>query len=314
MDKKIKLVVVTGPTASGKTGLSIELAKRFQGEIISADSMQIYKQMNIATAKPTVEEMKGIPHYLMDFLSPEQSFSVSEFVTLAREKIRDIASRGKLPMVVGGTGLYINSLIDHISFEETQHNEAYRQRLYEEAQKDGGESLYKRLCEIDPESAAEIHPNNLVRVIRAVEIFDTTGLTMTQHKKQSRMQPSPYDLCMIGLNFADRQKLYERINLRVDQMMENGLLKEAEEILKRDDLKTAWNAIGYKELKPYFDGQSSLEECVEKIKQESRRYAKRQLTWFRRDKRIQWLYPDEYDSFQCVIEKSQKIIESFINL
>lgn len=314
MKEKIKLIVVTGPTASGKTSLSISLAKRFGGEIISADSMQIYKEMSIATAKPTAGEMEGILHHLFDFLPPDQPFSVSDYVELARKTIDEIVARGKLPIVVGGTGLYINSLVDHVSFDPSEQDETYRQKLYEEAKADGGAGLYKRLCEIDPESAREIHPNNLVRVIRAVEIYDTTGMTMSEQKKKSRLEPSPYDLCMIGLNFRDRQKLYDRINLRVDLMMEAGLLEEAEAILKRKDLKTAWNAIGYKELKPYFDGERDLADCVNKIKQESRRYAKRQLTWFRRDSRIQWIYPDDYDSFEEVIKKSQNFIESFIGL
>lgn len=313
MENKIKLLAVVGPTASGKTALAIHLAKRFHGEIISADSMQIYQKMQIATAKPTAEEMDGVPHHLMDFLPPSVSFSVSDFVSLAREKIREITERGALPILAGGTGLYVNSLVDHVSFSEQPQDEALRNRLYAEAEKDQGKALYQRLCLIDPESAREIHPNNLIRVVRAVEIYESTGMTMTEHKRQSKLQPSPYELCMLGLNYRDRQKLYDRINLRVDKMIEQGLLQEAKEILQEPDLQTAYNAIGYKELKPYFEGKASLTECIETIKQESRRYAKRQLTWFRRDQRIQFLYPDEYFSADALMEAADEIVQKFLN-
>lgn len=312
MEEKIKLLAVVGPTASGKTSLAVHLAKKFHGEVVSADSMQIYKKMQIATAKPTLEEMEGIPHHLIDFLPLEQSFSVSDYVTLAREKIEEITGRGALPIIAGGTGLYISSLVDNVSFSESPQNEKLRNRLYEEAKKDNGKALYERLCMIDPESAKEIHPNNIIRVVRAVEIYESTGITMTEQKKQSRLQPSPYDVCMIGLDYRDRQKLYDRINKRVDIMVEQGLLEEAREILKESNLQTAYNAIGYKELKPYFDGVSSLEECLDKVKQESRRYAKRQLTWFRRDKRISFIYPDDYASAQEVLEAAEKLAEDFL--
>jgi len=312
--EKTKLVVVVGPTASGKTKLAVELAKKNSGEVISADSMQVYREMNIATAKPTVEEMDGVPHHLVDFLPLSEEFSVSDFVTLARARIAEIAARGNLPIVAGGTGLYINSLIDYVNFSEIEHDGALRERLYAEAKLDGGKRLYDYLCQIDPESAAWIHPNNLVRVVRAVEIYEATGLTMTEQKRRSRLEESPYDVCIIGLNYRDRQTLYDRINRRVDLMVEAGLLDEVRRVYESGNLKTAYNAIGYKELVPYLQGEAELSDCLEKVKQESRRYAKRQLTWFRRDGRIHWIYPDEEADFCSVIKKSQKYVETFTNI
>ena len=312
--EKTKLLVVVGPTASGKTKLAVELAKKNSGEVISADSMQVYREMSIATAKPTVEEMDGVPHHLVDFLPLSEEFSVSDFVTLARARSAEIAARGNLPIVAGGTGLYINSLIDHVNFSEIEHDGALRERLYAEAKLDGGKRLYDYLCQIDPESAAWIHPNNLVRVVRAVEIYEATGLTMTEQKRRSRLEESPYDVCIIGLNYRDRQTLYDRINRRVDLMVEAGLLDEVRRVYESGNLKTAYNAIGYKELVPYLQGEAELGDCLEKVKQESRRYAKRQLTWFRRDGRIHWIYPDEETDFCSVIKKSQKYVETFTNI
>lgn len=312
--KKIKLIVIVGPTASGKTKLAVQLAKKYHGEIISADSMQIYQKMNIATAKPTLEEMEGIPHHLIDFLPMNAQFSVSDFVSLARQKIEQIHQSGKLPIVAGGTGLYINSLVDNVAFSCVEEDPSLRNQLYEQVQQDQGAALYAYLKQIDPESALEIHQNNFVRLVRAVEIYQLTGITMSEHKKNSKLVPSPYEVCMIGLNYQDREKLYQRINQRVDIMMEMGLLEEARQILKEDDLKTAYHAIGYKELKPYFAGELSLDEAVDKIKQSSRRYAKRQLTWFRRDKRIHWIYLDKFGSYEEVVTKSENILENFIDL
>lgn len=312
--KKIKLIVIVGPTASGKTKLAIQLAKKYHGEIISADSMQIYQKMNIATAKPTLEEMEGIPHHLIDFLPMNAQFSVSDFVSLARQKIEQIHQSGKLPIIAGGTGLYINSLVDNVAFSCVEGDLSLRNQLYEQVQQDQGAALYAYLKQIDPESALEIHQNNFVRLVRAVEIYQLTGITMSEHKKNSKLVPSPYEVCMIGLNYQDREKLYQRINQRVDIMMEMGLLEEARQILKEDDLKTAYHAIGYKELKPYFAGELSLDEAVDKIKQSSRRYAKRQLTWFRRDKRIHWIYLDKFGSYEEVVTKSENILENFIDL
>ncbi len=312
---KQKILVIVGPTASGKTKLAIELAKKYNGEIISADSMQIYKEMSIATAKPTKEEQEGIPHHLMDFLPLDKPFNLSDYLNLAKQKIKEISDRGKLPIIAGGTGLYINSLIDNIKLNESEQDENLRNELYRQAKQDNGESLYKLLCEIDPESAKTIHQNNTIRLVRAIEIYKLTGKTMTEHKLESKLEPSPYDVCIIGLNYEDREKLYEKINLRVDIMLKNGLEEEVRQVYNNNkNLKTAYNAIGYKELIPYIEGQDSLENCIEKIKQESRRYAKRQLTWFRRDKRINWIYVDKEKNFKNIIKKSDKIIETFISL
>ena len=287
--EQLRCAAVVGPTASGKTALAVELAKAFHGEVVSADSMQIYREMQIATAKPTPQEMQGIPHHLMDFLPPDQPFSVSDYVTLARKTIREIAARGHLPILCGGTGLYVSSLLEHVQFEPIETDPKRREALYREAEADGGEALYARLCAVDPERAKSIHPHNVVRVVRALEVYETTGKTMSELQRESKPLPSPYDCLMIGLTFRNRQTLYDRIDRRVDGMMEQGLLEEARRVLQNPALKTAANAIGYKELKPYFAGEASLEDCLETMKRESRRYAKRQLTWFRRDPRIHWI-------------------------
>lgn len=312
--KKIKVWAVVGPTASGKTKLAVALAKHLNGEIVNADSMQVYKEMNIATAKPTVEEQEGVPHHLMDFLPPDAAYSVSDYVQDAHRVIAEIAARKKQPILVGGTGLYYSALLDNIQFTETETNYALRAKLTQEAEADGGEALYQKLLLIDPEAAKEIHPHNFVRLVRALELYETTGKTLSQLKQESRKQPSPYQSTVIGLTYRNRQMLYDRINLRVDLMVQAGLLQEAQQVLQRSDLKTALNAIGYKELLPYFQGNDSLDSCLERIKQESRHYAKRQLTWFRRDERIHWLYVDETASFDELFENAKKILENSFDL
>lgn len=308
MDKKPIVLVIAGPTASGKTALAVELAKRYDGEIVSADSMQIYKGMDIATAKPTEKEKQGIPHHLMDFLESDTDFSVAEYVRLANEKIAEIIQRKKLPIVAGGTGLYISSLVDNIQFEEIKGDGEYRKSLEREAHEKGNSVLLERLRKVDRETADTLHENNLPRIIRALEVFETTGQKLSDLKKKSREIPSPYEFVMVGLNFSDRQVLYDRINKRVDIMLENGLLKEAETVFKTDGLKTASQAIGYKELFPYFEGKAELDECIEKLKQYTRNYAKRQLTWFRRDDRIHWIMLEEDDDKEKILEKYEKVI------
>lgn len=310
MDKKEKIPVlaVVGPTASGKTALSIALAKEYGGEIVSADSMQIYKGMSIATAKPTPEEMDGIPHHLIDFLDMGTAFSVADYVALAGEAIRDIHARGKLPILAGGTGLYVSSLLDNIQFSEFQSDPSLRDELADFAEKNGRDALHARLAELDPEAAAEIHPNNLVRVIRALEVCIETGEKFSVQKEKGRSAETPYRSCIIGLDYEDRNILYDRINRRVDMMMEAGLEEEAYGVWRAGNMKTAANAIGYKELIPYFEGNVSLEECVEEIKLQTRHYAKRQLTWFRRNKQIEWLYLDKIDNLKKIQEKCQKVI------
>lgn len=309
----IPIVVLVGPTASGKTALSIALAKAYDGEIVSADSMQLYKGMNIATAKPSMEERQGIPHHLMDILDANESFSVADYLKLAGDCIRDIHSRGKLPILCGGTGLYVNSLVDNICFEEIVSDATVRSRLSQEAAENGNAHLLERLRQIDPDTAATLHENNLTRVIRAIEVYELTGIPMSIHREQSRQNPSPYHACMLGLNYRDRQLLYDRINVRVDTMLESGLLEEARQVLQGNPGGTAYQAIGYKELRPYFAGEATLDSCIDSIKQESRRYAKRQLTWFRRDERIRWLYVDELGSLDAMAEKAKNEISAVLD-
>lgn len=308
---KKKIVAIAGPTASGKTALSIEIAKKYNGEIVSCDSMQIYKYMDIGTAKPTKEEQCGIPHYMIDEISPDENFSVVEYVSRARYYIDDILSRGKLPVLVGGTGLYMDSVINNTKFSEAESDEKYRASLYAMAEKEGNEAVHKLLEEVDPQSAAKIHANNIRRVIRALEIYKTTGKTMTQVNLESVREPV-YDALIIGLNM-DRELLYDRINRRVDIMMEQGLLEEVKSLLEKKINRntTAMQAIGYKELIEYIDGKASLDEAIDKIKQESRRYAKRQLTWFRRNEKINWLLLQSDYNYNKILIQSCHMIDKF---
>ncbi len=288
--EKIKLVSIVGPTASGKTGLSIEVAKKYGGEVVSADSMQIYKFMNIATAKPSVNEMDGIPHHLMDFISPSEEYSVAQFVTDAKNAIVDINSRKKLPVLVGGTGLYVNSLLNNVRFTDAPIDEKLRENL----NKTGTDELLKILSEIDYESYEKLSvEKNHKRIARAVEIYYQTGKPKSQLDREAMSFESPYEPVKIGLTSSDRNYLYERINRRVDLMVEKGLLDEAKEILQLKLSSTASKAIGYKEFIPYLNNQVSLSECTEVLKRETRRYAKRQLTWFKRDKEINWFNINE---------------------
>ena len=287
MDSKQKLLVIIGPTAVGKTNLSIEMAKQYNGEIISGDSMQIYRGMDIGTAKITKEEMQGIPHHLIDIKEPEENFSVAEFQLLVRAKINEIAKRGKLPIIVGGTGLYIQSVIYDYQFSDVPGDEAFRLELEERVKRIGNDALYKELQAVDPESAAQIHPNNVRRVIRALEIFHLTGKTMQEY--QRKQQPDlMYETALVGLTM-DREKLYERINLRVDIMVKQGLLDEVKSLYNQGlrDCQSI-QAIGYKEIYDYLDEKVTWDVAVEQLKQNSRRYAKRQLTWFRNKMDVKW--------------------------
>lgn len=301
---RIPLISVVGPTASGKTRLGVMLAQHFGGEVISADSMQIYKDMDIATAKPTEDEMCGIPHWLIGFLPPSETFSVAQYVEVAKAKIEDIHSRGKLPIIVGGTGLYVSSLLNNISFSQDDADYELRKELEERAKEFGTQTLIDELAEFDPETAERMHPNNLKRIIRAIEIYKTTGITMTEQNRRSRLIESPYKAVKIGLKADDRQYLYDRINKRVDIMVEQGLIDEAKSVLSKECSMTAQKAIGYKELIPYFNGESTLDQALDKLKMESRRYAKRQLTWFMRDEEIKWFDIDTFDKYEDLVDSA----------
>ena len=294
--KKQKIICVVGPTASGKTGLGIELAKCFDGEVISADSMQIYCDMHIASAAPDDSEIEGVPHHLVEFLPYGSSYTVADYVKAARQKISEIASRGKTPIIVGGTGLYINSLVNNVEFIESETDYELRERITKEYDLVGGAEMLSRLCEIDPDAAAKLHENDKKRIIRAFEIYESTGNTKSFNDEQSIKNESPYDACMIGITYRDREKLYERINLRVDLMLQNGLLKEAKSAYDKNLGGGAVQAIGHKEFFDYFKEQISLEEAIENLKRSTRRYAKRQLTWFNKDERINWIYRDETEN------------------
>lgn len=304
---QIPLIVIGGPTASGKTGLSIALAKRLGGEIISADSMQVYRYMDIGTAKPTVQEREGIVHHLMDFLLPTQDFSVAEYAPMAHAVIAQVWNRGKVPILVGGTGLYIDTVVENRSFAKGETDPQLRRELEEFADTYGNGALHQKLKEIDPKSAANIHENNRKRVIRAIEIYQTTGLTMWEQNQRSKSESSPYCVWKVGINW-DRETLRSRINLRVDQMMQQGLVEEVRRCVAMGATKehTSMQGIGYKELLDYLEGVSSLEEAVETVKLRSRQYAKRQMTWFRRSQ-MDWLDPGG----DVVAQALEKLEESF---
>lgn len=284
-----KVIVICGPTASGKTALSIELAKRIQGEIISGDSMQIYQEMNIGTAKPTIEERQGIQHYLLDFVSPEERYSVADYKRDAKKAIKEILAKGKTPIIVGGTGLYIDSLIYEIEYPNIEFDEDYRRKLEERVIDEGLEVLYEEAKSIDPIAIQKISSNDEKRILRILEIYHTTGKTKTQQEIESRKRPPEYDYQVYALKW-DREILYERINKRVDQMLEQGLVEEVQNILKKHTtFPTAMQGLGYKEVVEYLEGNLTKEDMVEKIKMETRRYAKRQMTWFRKNKQTIWI-------------------------
>ncbi|MST99950.1 tRNA (adenosine(37)-N6)-dimethylallyltransferase MiaA [Tissierella pigra] len=307
---KDNLFILIGPTAIGKTSISIELAKKMNGEIISADSMQIYKYMNIGSAKVSKEEMQGIQHHLIDVIYPDQEFTVSDYKKNAEVLIKDINKNHKLPMVVGGTGLYINSLVYKLNFAEVPPNNETRTKLELLGERYGNKYLHEMLKNIDIESAERISINDRKRIIRAIEIFEITGKTMTEFNKNFREPIEKYNLVMIGLNM-NREKLYNRINRRVDIMVEEGLIEEVKKLLEMGYKKelVSMQGIGYKEIVMYLEGEISLDESMEKIKQGSRNYAKRQLTWFRRDNRIKWIDIDEFNNLedlsQCIIDYSK---------
>ena len=309
---KIPLICIVGPTASGKTALSVNIAKLFDAEIVSADSMQIYRGMDIATAKPTKEEQQGIVHHMMDFLDNSEQFSVARYCDMAHEIIKDIHSRGKLAVLVGGTGLYVDSLINNITFSDSEGDEKLRNELQKECDEYGVEHLLRKLAVFDKESAEKLEETkNPKRIIRAIEVFMTTGKTIAQYNEESRKNGSPYKAVKIGLTATDRQFLYDRINKRVDIMVENGLVEEAKETYSNNLSTTASVAIGHKELIPYLEGEAELSECIEILKMQTRRYAKRQLTWFNRDKEIHWLNIDVCNN-ETLIEESVDVIKKVL--
>ena len=286
---KPKVIVICGPTASGKTALSIKLAKIINGEIVSADSMQIYEDMDIGTAKPTVEEMEGIKHYLIGSVSPTIRYSVASFKKDALEAIEEILKKGKTPIIVGGTGLYVDSLVKGIEYDDLEIDLKYREELEQIAKKDGLDSLYEKATGIDPEAMEKISRNDKKRIFRVLEIYHATGKTKTEQEIESREKENPYDFVEFAIGF-EREKLYERINKRVDIMIENGLVDEVKMLIsKYKEMPTAMQGLGYKEVVSYLENKITYDEMIETIKQETRRYAKRQLTWFRRNKQITWL-------------------------
>ena len=305
------IICVVGPTASGKTKLSIELAKRYDGEILSCDSMQIYRGMTIGTAKPTTEEMDGIPHHMIDVIDPGEAFSVGRYVEMADPILQDILSRGKTCVIVGGTGLYVDSLIAGRSFAPFPET-GKRQELEKLAAEQGIEAVIALLRTFDPDSADRLHPSDQRRIIRAAEVYLETGKTITRHNLETQAIPPKYSPLWLGLDFTDRAELYARIDKRVDIMMAEGLIEEIEGLLANGTPPTATSlqAIGYKEPMAALRGEMTMEEAVDKIKQESRRYAKRQLTWFRRNKDLHWIYNKEPVSFDAVWQQAEKIIDN----
>ncbi len=313
--EKPPVLSVVGATASGKTALGIALAQAYDGEVVSADSMQLYEGLDIATAKPTVEEMQGIPHHLISVLPPDQPCSVADYVARAEAVIADIHRRGKLPIVVGGTGLYVDSLLNHVQFPDIPAAPEVRARLEAEAETLGRTVLLERLRECDPETAAKLHENNLRRVIRALEVYELTGIPLSEHARQSLSVPSPWGILRFGIGFQNRELQYERIRKRVDQMLALGLEAEVRaEYASGRRRDTASAAIGYKELLPYLEGNSTLAECVAIIKQETCRYAKRQGTWFRRNEQTMWIFRDDIRESAEIFTKCQKMIETFVEL
>ena len=304
---KIPLIVVAGPTASGKTGMAIHLAKKFGGEIVSADSMQIYKKLNIGTAKPTIEEQNEATHHMIDILDINENFSVVDYCNMAHGVIENIAKRGKLPIVAGGTGLYIDSLVNEASFSSVGENEALRAELSAMAEKEGNEKVYEILKELDEKAAEELHPNNLKRVIRAIEIIKTTGKSLSESIKREDAE-GRYDVLYLVLSH-DREVLYERIEKRVDMMVEEGLFEEAKWLYESIENKSATclQAIGYKEFKGVLEGELSLPEAIEDLKKDTRHYAKRQMTWFRRNKDAKVI-----DCMENPFVKAEELVEEFL--
>lgn len=313
---KQKLIIIAGPTASGKTGLSVALAKKINGAIISADSMQVYKHMDIGTAKITPNEMDGVPHYLIDEFMPDEPFNIHIFQQRAKAAIKEISEKGMVPILVGGTGFYIQSVVYDIAFEDDLTDDGYRERLQALAQEQGQQPLHDMLDAIDPQSAAAIHPNNVKRVIRALEFHHQTGKRMSEHNEIERQRSTPYDLHFYVLNM-DRKLLYSRIDQRVDKMIQDGLVEEVIKLrsLGYDRDLVSMQGLGYKEILDYLDGSCTLEEAIYILKRDTRHFAKRQLTWFRRERDVKWLELEDYGfDMEIILKKITKDIEVNSNL
>ena len=310
-----RILAVVGPTASGKSALALSLAKRLGGEIISCDSMQVYRRMDIGTAKPTAEEQAGVRHHLIDVAEPDGSFSAADYVELAVRAIEDCESRGRLPIVCGGTGLYLDALLRGEELAPNTVDERVRAELACFAEREGAEALWQELLRIDPESAAATHKNNVKRVARAIEIYRVSGVTKTELDRRSRLSGDRYDACVIGLRYADREVLYDRINRRVDLMIADGLVEETERLLREGVFEknaTAAQAIGYKELLPYLRGECGLTDAVERLKMATRRYAKRQMTWFSARPYVKWLeVADSHKkTFEEIVNNAEKLFKN----
>ena len=309
-----KMIAVVGPTASGKSGLAVEICKRFGGEVVSCDSMQLYKKMNIGTAKPSDEEMQGIAHHLIDFLEFGRDYSVSDYVMDAEKCCEKLFSRGVLPVFCGGTGLYISSFLSGIEFGEYENNPDIRKELESFLEEKGRDALYEELVEVDKIAADAIDKNNVKRVLRALEVYRTTGVTISEWNRRSKLNAKKKDCLVIGLDYCDRELLYARIDKRVDIMLDMGLVDEARGLYENGlmNFKCASQAIAYKEFVPYFEGADTLENCVETLKKNSRRYAKRQLTWFRRNPEIKWIFRDNLKDGE--LEKEAfKLVELYLS-
>ena len=308
-----KILVISGPTASGKTALAVELALRHSGEVVSADSMQIYRRMDIGTAKPTREEMRGVPHHMLDVADPEEDFSVARYVELAAACVDDVLARGKLPIVAGGTGLYIDSLLSGRTFARFDPDSPLRRELEEELARRGGAALLKELARVDPDTAARLHPNDGKRIVRALEVYRSTGTTLTEHNAMTRSLPPRYDALTLTLAFQRREDMWARIDRRVDQMMADGLVDEVRALLDSGvpDRCTAMQAIGYKEMAAALRGDGDTARAAEEIKLRSRQYAKRQLTWFRRNPDARWLLWDREPDLSAALQTSTKYLSDF---
>ena len=308
-----KILVICGPTASGKTALAVELALRHRGEVVSADSMQIYRRMDIGTAKPTREEMWGVPHHMLDVADPEEDFSVARYVDMAAKCVDDILSRGRLPILAGGTGLYIDSLLSGRTFAPFQPDSPLRGQLEEQLRREGGAAMLSRLAQVDPDSAARLHPNDEKRIIRALEVYQSTGKTITQHNLETRAIPPRYDALTLALAFERREDMWSRIDRRVDQMMDQGLVDEVQRLLDSGVPAkcTAMQAIGYKEMAAALLSHGDVSAGAEEVKLRSRQYAKRQLTWFRRNRAARWLLWGREPDFAAALQTSTEYMEEF---